>query len=167
MRKFVFALMLVILAISLTPLTAQEGQTYYINTSSARIRSCPRTNCEIITRLRSGTAFVIDDVVDGARVSGSTDWYEITVNGRTGYVHASLTTSTPPAPPPSSSSSSSSSSSQNSSVPAGVRASGGCPGLSYTCSQLTCDQARACLAAGGGDLDRDNDGKPCETQCGG
>lgn len=47
-------------------------------------------------------------------------------------------------------------------VPAG---GGACPGMSYTCSQLTCQQAYACLAAGNTSLDRDRDGVPCETQC--
>jgi len=42
-----------------------------------------------------------------------------------------------------------------------------CPGFQYTCSQLTCDQAYACLNAGANDLDRDNDGVPCEAVCGG
>jgi hypothetical protein len=43
----------------------------------------------------------------------------------------------------------------------------GCPGLSYTCSQLTCAQAYACLRAGNGRLDSDHDGIPCESKCGG
>jgi uncharacterized protein YraI len=40
-----------------------------------------------------------------------------------------------------------------------------CPGFSYTCKQLTCEQARACLAAGNNALDRDGDGIPCESKC--
>lgn len=42
-----------------------------------------------------------------------------------------------------------------------------CPNTSYTCSQLTCEQAYACLAAGVSRLDRDHDGIPCESVCGG
>lgn len=42
-----------------------------------------------------------------------------------------------------------------------------CPGFNYTCSQLTCTQAYACLAAGNRQLDGDGDDKPCETKCGG
>jgi uncharacterized protein YraI len=38
-----------------------------------------------------------------------------------------------------------------------------CPGLNLTCEQLTCEQARACLAAGNFNLDPDNDGIPCEN----
>ncbi|MBZ0289116.1 MAG: excalibur calcium-binding domain-containing protein, partial [Anaerolineae bacterium] len=38
-----------------------------------------------------------------------------------------------------------------------------CPSLGFTCSQLfTCQEARACLAAGNFSLDPDNDGIPCE-----
>ncbi|MDL1924360.1 hypothetical protein FBQ95_17285 [Chloroflexi bacterium CFX3] len=40
-----------------------------------------------------------------------------------------------------------------------------CPSLSYTCAQLTCAQAYACLAAGNTKLDRDRDGIPCESKC--
>lgn len=39
------------------------------------------------------------ETVEGAKVSGSTAWYRIDVNGKTGYVHSSLVTSTPPAAP--------------------------------------------------------------------
>jgi hypothetical protein len=42
-----------------------------------------------------------------------------------------------------------------------------CPSSGITCSQLTCAQAYACLAAGYTKLDADHDGKPCESQCGG
>jgi len=42
-----------------------------------------------------------------------------------------------------------------------------CPGFQFTCSQLTCEQAYACMNAGAGDLDRDKDGIPCEAVCGG
>jgi hypothetical protein len=42
---------------------------------------------------------------------------------------------------------------------------GGCPNTSATCTQLTCEQAYACLRVGKGGLDRDNDGVPCESIC--
>ena len=54
----------------------------------------------------------------------------------------------PPAPPP-------------------VSSGGICPDMGATCPALTCEQALACLQAGNRSLDRDNDGKPCETKCGG
>jgi len=50
--------------------------------------------------------------------------------------------------------------------PTGVpRQSSRCPGSNFTCEQLTCSQAYACLAAGNSSLDRDNDGVPCESVC--
>lgn len=40
-----------------------------------------------------------------------------------------------------------------------------CPSLTATCSELTCAQAYACLAAGNTSLDQDQDGIPCENIC--
>lgn len=52
--------------------------------------------------------------------------------------------------------------------PPRISTSGGCPDLSYTCTQLSsCEQARACLASGNSSLDADGDGIPCESICGG
>jgi len=45
-------------------------------------------------------------------------------------------------------------------------ANAACPSISFTCKQLSsCEQARACLAAGNTRLDADHDGIPCETLC--
>ena len=41
-----------------------------------------------------------------------------------------------------------------------------CPGFQYTCSELTCAQAYACLQAGNKQLDGNHDGIPCNKQCG-
>ncbi len=40
-----------------------------------------------------------------------------------------------------------------------------CPSLNATCSEMTCQQAYACLAAGNTRLDRDGNGVPCESIC--
>jgi uncharacterized protein YgiM (DUF1202 family) len=40
-----------------------------------------------------------------------------------------------------------------------------CPGFQYTCSQLTCAQAYACLAEGNKQLDGNSDGIPCNAKC--
>jgi hypothetical protein len=40
-----------------------------------------------------------------------------------------------------------------------------CPSLAFTCSQLTCQEARACLAAGNTSLDPEGNGVPCENVC--
>lgn len=42
-----------------------------------------------------------------------------------------------------------------------------CPSQSATCQQLTCAQAYVCLKEGNTRLDRDRDGVPCESICGG
>lgn len=43
-----------------------------------------------------------------------------------------------------------------------------CPSLAFSCTQLTtCDQAKACLAAGNFTLDPDANGNPCPNLCGG
>ncbi|MCU0499852.1 MAG: SH3 domain-containing protein [Anaerolineae bacterium] len=43
---------------------------------------------------------------------------------------------------------------------------GVCPSLTYTCGQLfSCQEARACLAAGNSALDPDGNGIPCENLC--
>lgn len=50
-------------------------------------------------------------------------------------------------------------------VPTTAPGISGCPSLSYTCDELTCEQAYACLAAGNRSLDRNNNGVPCESKC--
>ncbi|NWF69783.1 MAG: SH3 domain-containing protein [Chloroflexi bacterium] len=48
-------------------------------------------------------------------------------------------------------------------TPGGGSVGTSCPSTTATCSQLvSCDQATACLIAGVGGLDSDNDGVPCE-----
>jgi uncharacterized protein YraI len=44
----------------------------------------------------------------------------------------------------------------------------GCPNITFTCQQLAnCAEAQACLVAGNGSLDPDNNGNPCPNLCGG
>lgn len=40
-----------------------------------------------------------------------------------------------------------------------------CPSMVFTCSQLTCQEARACLVQGNTSLDPEGDGIPCENVC--
>src|SRR5690606_6109223 len=93
-------------------------------------------------------------------------------NGEDIYVHSSFVSTTrpannPPPPPPVNNSNNNSSSAGNtqpvSTAPPVQGAT--CPSMSATCSQLTCDQAYACLRAGNRGLDRDSDGVPCESIC--
>lgn len=71
--------------------------TYYVKATSAKVRSCPQTKCSVLVKLAKGTAITALEEVQGDKVSKSTVWYRISVNGQDGYIHASLVTSTAPA----------------------------------------------------------------------
>jgi len=173
MRKYALFCLSILFLTILTSVNAQEGQTYYVSVRAAKIRSEASTASETVTTLKRHTPLVILEVVNGQSVSGSRTWYRINASGVEGYIHSSLVTASAPAPAngSSGSSGSSSSSTPNTStgtfvVPESARASSsGCPNLGATCSALTCDEAYACLRAGNGRLDRDNDGVPCESVC--
>jgi hypothetical protein len=47
----------------------------------------------------------------------------------------------------------------------GAGGSGECPGFDKTCSELTCEQAYACLRQGNRQLDGNGDGIPCNAKC--
>lgn len=167
MRNVMRWVLLLVLVVMIAP--AMAGETRYI-ISNARVRSCAKTSCKVLVTLKSGNAIDVLESVIGDEVNGTVTWYRISVNGKKGYVHLSLTSANAPVMVQSaevgSSSARASTTQQNVSV-APRDSGGGCPNMSATCSQLTCDQARACLAAGNGRLDKDGDGKPCESQCGG
>ncbi len=170
-----------LLIVTLLVVSVSAEDTMYTSRRGVRVRKEPHKTATVVTTLKSGAAVTIIESVEGDSVSGSTIWYHVNTGLFIGYIHSSLLTSAAPgttAPPTSSGSgggSTGSLSPQTQSTPpplveqpvAPPASGGSCPGFSYTCSQLTCDQARACLAAGNGKLDRDSDGKPCETQCGG
>ena len=141
----------------LTPITSTN--LYYI-TTDARARRCPDTTCDIVGLFQAGARIRVDGVAIGSRVSGTANWYRTQwTTGEVVYVHVSLVSaSAPPTTAPIQAFSSGSQSNQpNQNV--------ACPGTSFTCSELTCDQAYACLAAGNRGLDRDHDGVPCESIC--
>lgn len=173
MKKFsLFILVLALLGIVMS-VAAQTGETYYVKSRTARVRAEPNTTSTVIVTLRSKAAIVVLEVVEGAKVSGSTTWYRIDVDGKTGYVHSSLVTNVAPTSPPTTSGGGSSPTLQSTPAPlveqpVAPPASGvSCNGAT-TCSQMaSCEQARACLAAGRQSLDRDHDGIPCESICGG
>jgi hypothetical protein len=170
--------------------TATPDTDTYYTTGSINSRECPRLTCDVVERFTAGTAVEVTGTEEGDSVSGSKEWYIVLYEDQEIYIHSSLLSTRKLVPPmPTRNSSTGSSGSSGSSSPATSTPApdsiapistavipepttppvqgAACPGLQYTCSQLTCEQAYACLAAGGGDLDRDNDGKPCETQCGG
>lgn len=160
--------------------TEIETQTLYA-TGNANLRPCTKTTsaCAPAGAVSGGQELTVLGQVDGDTVSGSKIWYKVLHNGQELYIHSSLVSATRPVIQPTRSQQQSntgggsqSSSPANTPIvastieqPPVVGAS--CPGFDYTCPQLTCEQAYACLAAGNGRLDADKDGKPCETQCGG
>ena len=77
------------------PVFAQENETYY-TTTRARLRSCPQTSCTILKTLSTGTAIEVLETIEGTRVSNSTEWYRVQIDGKEGYIHSSLTTDSAP-----------------------------------------------------------------------
>lgn len=152
---------LLILFNALTPRLSAQSDTRYIKAgASVNVRSGPGTTYKILGTLKPGTKITVTGAND------KKDWLEIEYKGGTGWVAQFLTTTS--APKVSSGAVDSGGAAAGSGAATSTPAPNGptCPSLSYTCSQLTCEQAYACLAAGNGGLDRDGDGKPCETQCG-
>lgn len=139
---------------------AVSTETWYVvSDSKVNVRTCGSTACEIVAELGTGTELRV--------VGTENEWHEIILEGgQTAYIAAWLTSqirrpdsqmtavptlrsrpsvrATPTA------------------IPAGLL----CPSMNYSCRQFaTCEQAYACLEAGNRDLDRDNDGVPCESLC--
>jgi SH3-like domain-containing protein len=152
-------------------------QIYINSNQGVNARSCPRTSCEAVDVLSPGTAVTSIGIQDGDTVSGSSEWHRIRIDGEDAFVHSSLVSSNrPPTPAPQPTNAPAPMQSQQNQqsqpvstavplAPPPVSSGGGCPNLGATCGQLTCDQAYACLGAGNGRLDRDNDGVPCESIC--
>ena len=138
----------------------KDREPVYIR-SAANLRVCASRACEAITQLQQGEAVVATGTIEGEAIEPShTTWFRVDYQGRVAYVYSQLVTLEPPSnlqpiiPPP------------GDMPPISLPPSSGtCPSLSATCSQLTCDQAYACLAAGNRSLDRDGDGIPCESVC--
>lgn len=126
--------------------------TYYVQ-NQANLRACADTACAIVVTLNSGATITVNGRVVGQPVEANNNiWYRTNYNGREAYVYSSLVDTTAPAQNPQV---------VNTTAPSGVA----CPGFQYTCEQLTCAQAYACLAAGNTDLDGNHDTIPCNEQC--
>lgn len=134
---------------------------------AANLRPCPNQSCAPVAQLVTGEAVMATGTIQGEAItSGNPHWFRVDYGGRELYVYSELINVVPPptAVPfvPSTGGEAVTSEPPYSLPPSG---SAGCPNLSATCSQLTCDQAYACLAAGNRSLDRDGDGIPCESVC--
>lgn len=137
--------------------------TYYL-TRDAKIRACASTQCEHLGTLNQGVSVIVTGTTDGEEVTAGTKmWYEVQYGGRTAFIYSPSLTNVAPvrlvtaAPQPVS----------PVIIQPNLPVAGVCPDINATCKQLqTCEQARACLAAGNGDLDADHKGNPCEDLCG-
>jgi hypothetical protein len=143
-RSTFFALTCLLLVLFSTTSSTVAQETYSVTADSARVRAEPDTKSQLIATLRRNTHITALETVEGTSVSGSRLWYRIEVDGQTGYIHSSLVRQD--------------TASRNADSPVF------CDGR--TCSDMAnCNQAKACLAAGYDNLDRDNDGVPCESIC--
>lgn len=154
--------------------------TYYVTGSTANARECPRTNCARVTAFSYGDAIEVIGTVDGENTLGSNQWREVLYQGQLVYVHSSLTSRTKPAPLQPQSSGSGNTSGGTGGQPQPIQPpvsqpqqpTWSCSGNIYNCSDFAgrCTELYSYFAACPGDpsdLDRDQDGKPCEQQCGG
>lgn len=66
-----------------------------VNNLNARVRACPSTDCEIVSRLGPGDQVMPTGRVDGETVNGSRIWIEFELQGQTAYIHSSLVTANP------------------------------------------------------------------------
>lgn len=175
MKRFaLFLLVSVLFVLTLSITVAQD--TYTVSTRTARVRAEPNTTSTIITTLRYNATLNVIGAVEGAKVSGSTLWYEVNVNGTAGYIHSSLVKvsgasgGVVTSGGGSNSGGTTSSDTSQAIEPAPMSvvppSTGVSCGGATTCKQMaSCEQAYACLAAGRTSLDRDRDGVPCESIC--
>jgi hypothetical protein len=134
--------------------------------SAANLRPCPNQSCAPVSQLQSGEAVMATGTIQGeALTSGNPHWFRVDYNGRELYVYSQLVNVSPPTQPPVLLPPTTAPVFVEPPVSLPPEGGAGCPSLSATCSQLTCDQAYACLAAGNRSLDRDGDGVPCESVC--
>lgn len=144
-------------------ITAMPNVPLFYVLRTANARRCPETACEIVTVLEAGETFGAYGLAFGEMVGTSNQWYQtkLLLDQQIAYVHSSLVIEESLVSQP---------------VQAQVQqpldapvqqSSGGvsCGGASTCGEMVSCEQARACLAAGNGRLDRDSDGVPCEDIC--
>jgi hypothetical protein len=140
---------------------------FYAGANGAKLRSCPNRTCEVVASLLVGDQLIANGAIDGEEVEqGNKLWYRTQVNGQTLYAFSGILDSSAPS---SAGGSASGGSSSSPTMSQPVLSGGACPNISATCGQLnSCDEARACYAAGNTSLDgNDKDGIPCESLCGG
>lgn len=77
---------------SLPTRTFTPVPTLYVISSNGPInaRSCPRTDCEVITTLSPGMSVSVVERITGQEVNGDTNWLHIMLIDLDAYVHSSL-----------------------------------------------------------------------------
>jgi hypothetical protein len=143
----------------------------------ANIRDCPRTTCAIQTTLPVGVPVYAVGLENGESVSGSSTWRRVVVNGREGFVHDGLLTTTQPRPisnPPAQQPPVQQPGLISTPVPPPPRTNPSwnftCGGNDFNCPDFEgrCDMLLAYVNTCPGDpsrLDSEGDGRYCETQC--
>lgn len=143
------------------PVTMMTPSLYFAR-EALRLHACASRLCETVARVSEGDAVMVTGRTSGEAVElGNTMWYRVDHLGRQVYAYGNMLSSQPvvatvepvtTAP---------------NTAPGFISPLRTCPGSSFTCGLLTCEQAYACLAAGNNSLDQDGDGIPCESVCGG
>lgn len=152
------------------------GQTLYVLPPGANGRSCAKTSCSLVEKLPAGVTVNVLSTTEGDSVNGNTTWDYVEYDSQDVYVSGTLLSANAPilmsVVPPTGQvvSNTSAPRSTNTQPPTALSqptsAGATCPGFNYTCAQLTCAQAYACLKAGDSQLDANHDGIPCNSKCG-
>lgn len=168
--------------------------TYYVTGSTANVRACSNTTCEVLEVVSFREAVEVIEEAEGASVGGSTVWYRILLEGEEeGFIHSSLLSTRRPAANSQTSSGGGSGSSSNNPQPTTIPqeqapqapvveptelpifiqqtqppiASYACD-CSKTCEAMSCEEAYFQLnQCGCSRRDGDSDGVPCESICSG
>jgi hypothetical protein len=141
---------------------ALDAQAFSVR-GTGQLRECPNRACAVLAALPADIIIVSDQLIYGEDVDmGNNIWYRTLYGGYVGYVYSAAVVPVMPTLP------------LVSAPPTSAPISAGapnpnvtCPNINATCSQLTCEQAYACLAAGNRRLDGDGNGIPCQSVCGG
>lgn len=156
---------------AILPMDPQQFSTR----GESEIRACPSRGCAMLATLPDNSVISVDALIYGEEVDfGNALWYRVPGSGgTTGYVFSAGLIPLPPTLP----GTINFSTLPPANVPTEAQAQNPislpvdpslCPSADAHCSTLqTCEQARACLAAGNRSLDRDGDGIPCEALCAG
>lgn len=161
-----------------TPIHANPVTRYIVGFSN--VRSCERTNCDVVQQLYAGNTVQTLQRIKGEFVNNSDQWWQIDLNGQTAYVHSSLVTDVRPAsqtvtnnspanvPATTNNNNFSQFTQPAYSPPVNNAVIGGGMTCPYTsaprCADITCDEAYACMGTFPR-LDGNNDGVPCEEYC--